>query len=181
MQVSEAEIVMTGRWGWVIIGVGWLFVLTGLLGLLFALFEIAILFTPGSPQIPGVVVAPLPGVAMGSGYGIGVLLFGIWLVGSTTKITFSGPPGHITVTRGLIPVFLPSSRWKKISTEEARTTRIEPVRVADETWYGKSVYRTVSKLNVRMHSGKTLTICSAFQKTRELEYVEERIKGFARQ
>lgn len=60
------------------------------------------------------------------GTGLGIVLFGIWMMGLNTKVMFDQASGHMTITRGAIPVFLWFLRTKRISREELRSALGDP-------------------------------------------------------
>ncbi len=60
------------------------------------------------------------------GAGLGFVLVGIWMMGLNTKAIFNQSFGHMTMTRGVIPVFLWFLRTKCISREELRSALGDP-------------------------------------------------------
>ncbi len=60
------------------------------------------------------------------GAGLGLVLVGIWMMGLNTKAIFNQSSGHMTMTRGAIPVFLWFLRTKRISREELRSALGDP-------------------------------------------------------
>jgi len=179
MKDSAAQIILNSGGILVVVLFGWLFVIIGVVFVLFAIVLIAE-FVSGTDIIPG--AADLSLAWLEAGIGIVVIPFGIWLAGMRTKIARSRGSDYITVTRGEFPIFLPSLRTKRISREEARTAFVQAERREGQSpsTY-ESYWYTEYLIKVRLLSGETLKIFNAGQKERRADDLVRRIREFAQQ
>ncbi len=106
------------------------------------------------------------------GTGLFLVLLGIWMVGITTKITFNQPPGYMTVTLGMWPLFLWFLRTKRISKEDARSAFVRSGEPA--SWH------TAYQARVVMESGKEVTLVEDGNPSVS-NYLVRRILEFSRQ
>ncbi len=108
------------------------------------------------------------------GAGLGLLLFGIWFVGWTTRVTLDQAVGYMTVTRGHCPLFLWFLRTKRISKEEARSVSV----CSEPDKYFGSV--TAYHVMVTMSSGKEVKLYDDW-KYHKADYLAKRILDFAQE
>lgn len=109
-----------------------------------------------------------------SGLGLLFILFGVILMGMTTKVTFNQPDGYITVTRGHIPIFLWFLRKRLISKEEGKSVYVDYVyRTTNQ--YGGQIKFYQTKVVTKL--GKRITL---FEDTRrdKADYLARRILQF---
>lgn len=114
------------------------------------------------------------------GFGVFFVLLGIWMVGMTTKVVFNKPYGHITITRGYVPIFLVSKRKKRISREEAKSVFVR----SRERWVSTGPtasggYATFYETKVITSSGKELKLYGGGTNRGVADYLAKRILDFA--
>ncbi len=162
MKDGSTKIILSPRWVLMFVFMGWFFVVLGVFLLLS-------------------VVVTLADVAVFTWVGVPFILFGIWLAGLGTKMSWQPGSKYITVTRGMFPIFLSPLRTKRISRAEAQRAVLQTNTHKWGTMTGQVVRSNVYSVNVPLLRGGTLTIASVGRNERRAVDLVRRIRNFARQ